>query len=223
MTRYGSRSQAYVWLGCALLLATAAAVAESNPPTLATATSNPAAANAVPAGTTFLIKLDDKLDTKAKPGKHFSAKLEEDLTAPNGTVIPRGKKVRGHVSSTNRGFHPDMLLSFDEIETNHGWMPLIASVNSVPGEHGVKSAGSEGEIQGKGNSKGHVIKDTAEGAGVGTLGGLIFGGGKGAGIGAAVGGGLGAGRGMLTNRDFKLSKGTNLELRLDRALQVPSH
>ncbi len=221
MTTYGSRWQAYVWLAGALLLATVAA-AESNQPTLSTTPVTSNAPNAVPAGTTFLIKLDDKLDTKNKSGKHFSAKLEEDLTAPNGAVIPRGKKVRGHISSTNRGFHPDMLLSFDEIETDHGWMPLIASVNSVPGEHGA-STDSEGQIKGKGNTKGHVIKDTAEGAGVGALGGLIFGGGKGAGIGSAVGGGLGAGKGMLSQRDFKLNKGTNLELRLDRALQVPSH
>lgn len=221
MTRFGSRWQTYAWLAGALLLASVAA-AESNQPTLTTTPTNASATNVVPAGTTFLIKLDDKLDTKNKSGKHFSAKLEEDLTAPNGAVIPRGKKVRGHISSTNRGFHPDMLLSFDEIETDHGWVPLIASVNSVPGEHGV-SNGSEGEIKGKGNTKGHVIKDTAEGAGAGALGGLIFGGGKGAGIGTAIGGGLGAGKGMLSQRDFKLNKGTNLELRLDRALQVPTH
>jgi len=222
MTRYRSAWQKHVWLGCALLLIPAASFAIDNPPTLATPT-NPATAGSVPAGTTFLVKLDDNLDTKAKPGKHFSAKLEEDLIAPNGAVVPRGKKVRGHVSSTSRGFHPEMLLSFDELETNHGWVPLIASVNSVPGEHGVKSTGSEGEIQGKGNSKGHVIKDTAEGAGVGALGGVIFGGGHGAAVGAGIGGGLGAGTGLLTKRDFKLNKGTNVELRLDRALQVPTH
>ncbi len=220
MTRFGSLWRTPVWPVSILLLA-AAAFAVNNPPALSTPPNN-SAPNVIPAGTTFLIQLNDNLNTKAKPGKHFSAKLEEDLTAPNGAVIPRGKKVIGHISTTKRGFHPDMLLSFDEIETDHGFVPLIASVNSVPGEHGTKT-GSEGEIQGKGNSKGHVIKDTAEGAGVGTLGGLIFGGGKGAGIGAAVGGGLGAGRGMLTNRDFKLNKGTNVELRLDRALQVPSH
>src|SRR3954466_9730127 len=58
------------------------------------------APNAIPEGTRFMTVLDDKLDTKKiKEGKTFKLKLAEDLTAPNGEVIPRGKKIKAHVSS----------------------------------------------------------------------------------------------------------------------------
>ena len=54
--------------------------------------------NAIPEGTRFLIRLNDKLDTRdLKPGKHFKAKLSEDLVAGNGAVIPRGKTIKGTV------------------------------------------------------------------------------------------------------------------------------
>src|SRR5512133_1919317 len=85
--------------------------------------------NMIPEGTRFLVRLNDKLDTaKLKPGKKFEAKLSEDLTAANGSVIPAGKKIKGHVSSVDRGMQARLLLSFDEIETRNGWRPLIATV-----------------------------------------------------------------------------------------------
>jgi hypothetical protein len=181
-----------------------------------------AAPNAVPEGTTFLVRLEDKLDTrKLQQGKHFKVKLGEDLIAANGNTIPRGKKIKGHVSSVEQGLHARMLLSFDEIETNHGWVPLVATVTGVPGEHAVKTPDGEGEIERKGMSKRHVIEAAAVGAAIGTVAGASAGGGKGAGIGAGAGAGVGALAGFLTDHDLRLDKGTTMEVRLDRALQVP--
>ena len=60
-----------------------------------------------------------------------------------------------------------MLLSFDEIETNHGSVALIATVTGVPGEHAVKPPDAEGEIERKGMSKRHMIEAIAVGAGLG--------------------------------------------------------
>ena len=180
--------------------------------------------NVVPEGTTFLIKLEDKLDTrKLEQGKHFKAKLSEDLLSPGGESIPRGKKVKGHVSSVEQGLHARILLSFDEIETNHGWMPLIATVTGVPGEHGVKAPDAEGEIERKGMSKKHEIETAAVGAGLGAAAGAAAGGGRGAGIGAGVGATVGALTGFLTDRNLRLDKGTVLEVRLDHPLQIPTH
>lgn len=180
--------------------------------------------NAVPEGTTFLVRLQDKLDTRnLQQGKHFKAKLAEDLTSANGSVIPRGKKIKGHVSSVEQGLHTRLLLSFDEIETDHGWVPLIATVTGVPGEHGVKAPDAEGEIERKGMSKRHTIEAAAVGAAIGTVAGAAAGGGKGAGIGAGAGAGIGALAGILTDHDLRLDKGTTLEVRLDHALQIPSH
>src|SRR5215471_17791476 len=69
------------------------------------------ASNAIPEGETFLIRLNDTLDTnKLKVGKKFSAKLAEDLQAPNKATIRRGKKISGHVSSIEQGLHARLLL-----------------------------------------------------------------------------------------------------------------
>lgn len=182
----------------------------------------PAAPNTIPEGTTFLIRLDDKLDTaKLKPGKHFKAKLAEDLVAANGATIPHGKKIKGHVSSIEPGIHARMLLSFDEIDTGHGSMPLIATVTGVPGEHAVKQPDAEGEIERKGMSNRHMIEAVAVGAGIGAAGGAAAGGGRGAAIGAGAGSAAGALGGFLTDRNIKLDKGATLEVRLDHPLQVP--
>jgi hypothetical protein len=178
--------------------------------------------NAIPEGTRFLIRLNDKLDTRdLKPGKHFKAKLSEDLVAGNGTVIPRGKTIKGHVSSIEQGLHARMMLSFDEIDTGHGSMPLIATITGVPGDHAVKEPGEEGELQRKAMSKEHEIEAVAVGAGIGAAAGAVKGGGKGAGIGACAGAGVGAIAGLLADHDLRLEKGTVLEVRLDHPLQIP--
>lgn len=180
------------------------------------------APNAIPEGSTFLIRLNDKLDTaKLKQGKKFSAKLAEDLVAPNGATIPRGKKVTGHVSGVDQGLHARLLLSFDEIDTNHGKMPLIATVTGVPGEKAAKQPNEEGEIERKSPSKGRMIETAAVGAGIGAIAGGAAGGGKGAGIGAGAGAAVGALGGLLTQRNITLNKGTVLEVRLDHPLQIP--
>jgi hypothetical protein len=179
--------------------------------------------NAIPEGTRFLIRLNDRLDTrKLEAGKHFKAKLAEDLVAGNGAVIPRGKVIKGHVSSVEQGLHARMMLSFDEIDTGHGNMPLIATITGVPGDHAVKEPGDEGELQRKGMSTQHEIEAVAVGAGIGAAAGAMKGGGKGAGIGAGAGAGAGTIAGLLTDHDLRLEKGTVLEVRLDHPLQIPA-
>jgi YMGG-like Gly-zipper len=178
--------------------------------------------NYIPEDTRFIIRLDDNLDaSKLEPGKRFKAKLAEDLVAPDGQTIQRGAKIKGHVSTVDRGLHGHILLSFDEIQTRHGWMPLIASVNDVPGEHSMKTS-NEGEIENKGTPKRRMIETAAVGAGIGAAAGAAAGGGKGAAIGAGAGAAAGGLGGMLLNRNLKLLKGQQLELRLDRPLEVPS-
>jgi hypothetical protein len=178
--------------------------------------------NYIAEGTRFVIRLKDTLDTaKVKPGKHFTAELAEDLQAPNGFVVQHGRKIKGHVSEADRGLHGRLLLSFDEIDTGHGWMPLAATVTDVPGEHSVKTSGGEGEIERKGADKKRVIEAAAIGAGAGAAAGAAAGGAHGAIIGAGAGAALGVVAGVLTKRDLKLEKNQQLEVRLDRPLQVP--
>ncbi len=210
-----SKRSAVVWLSALLLALPVWAQFSSRD----TYQSGP---NYIPEGTRFIIRLKDKLDTsKVKAGKHFTAELAEDLQAPNGDTIPRGKKVKGHVSDVDRGLHGRLLLSFDQIETRHGWMPLVATVTGVPGEHAMKTTGDEGEIQSKGVDKKRVVEAAVVGAGVGAAAGGAAGGAHGAVIGAGAGAAVGAGAGLLSKRDLKLDKGQQLEVQLDRPLQVP--
>lgn len=208
------RGSVYLILAPAFL----AAVAFAQDPAIAV----PAPINSVPEGTQFLVRLNDKLDTRdLKPGKHFKAKLAEDLTAANGAVIPRGKTIKGHVSSVEPGFHARLLLTFDEIDTGHGFMPLIATIVSVPADHSVKIPDEEGDLERKGMSAQRTIEAAAVGAGVGAVTGGVIHGGKGAGIGAGSGAALGATAALMSDHDLRLEKGTVLELRLNRSLQIP--
>jgi hypothetical protein len=158
--------------------------------------------HAIADGTTFLIRLEDKLDVgSVQPGKRFKAKLEEDMIGPDETMILHGSRVRGHVSAVGNGFHPHLLLSFDEIETQQGWAPMMATITAVPGEHGVR-IGDEGEIEreGQGGSERHDPDSD--------------------GIGSTAGAAAGVVRAIFSDHRLQLQKGTILEVRLDRPLQV---
>jgi hypothetical protein len=185
-----------------------------------------APANAIPEGKRFIIKLKDTLDTrKLSEGKHFKAELREDLLASDGQMVPRGRTIKGHVARFERGFTgARIMLALDEIETRHGWAPLIGTVTGVPGDRSIKASEEEGELVRKGPDKKRMITNASVGAAVGAATGAAAGGGKGAAVGAAVGAGLGTGTSLLfKGSDMKLDKGTQLEVRLDRDLVIPAH
>jgi hypothetical protein len=182
--------------------------------------------NAIPDGSRFIIKLKDTLDTKKmEQGKHFKAELREDLVTPSGLLIPKGRSIKGHVGRFEHGFTGSkMQLALDEIETRNGWVPLIGTVTGVPGDPSIKATGEEGEVYRKGPDKRKVITDAAIGAAVGAASGSVAGGHKGAAVGAVAGAGLGTGASFLfKGGEMKLEKGTQLEVRLDRDLVVPTH
>ncbi|HKF06018.1 MAG TPA: hypothetical protein VKB49_27100 [Candidatus Sulfotelmatobacter sp.] len=179
-------------------------------------------ANAVAQGTVALIQLTDKLDTRTvKAGDRFQAKLAEPMTAANGAAIDAGRKIKGHVSAVEPGLNTRLLLSFDEIDTGHGWRPLIATVTGVPGEHGLRQIGEEGEIGRKGMSKEEIAEAVVVGAGEGAAAGAHNGGKRGAATGAGEGAANSAVTAFEAGHDLVLDKGTALEIRLDRNLLVP--
>jgi hypothetical protein len=182
--------------------------------------------NAIADGSRFIIKLKDTLDTKKmQDGKHFKAELREDLVTPSGLIIPKGRTIKGHVGRFEHGYTGSkMQLALDEIETRNGWVPLIGTITGVPGDPSIKASGEEGEVYRKGPDKRKVITDAAIGATVGAVSGSVIDGRRGAAIGAAAGAGLGTGTSYLfKGGEMKLEKGTQLEVRLDRDLVVPTH
>lgn len=159
--------------------------------------------HAIADGTRFLIRLEEKLDvSRVRPGKHFKAKLEEDMMGADESVILHGSRVRGHVSAVGSGFHPRLLLSFDEIETQRGWTPLMATITAVPGEHGL-TIGDEGSIEQEGQSSSEHRDPDSDG------------------LGSRAGVAAGVVRAIFSDHRLQLQKGTILEVRLDRPLRVP--
>lgn len=159
--------------------------------------------HAIPEGTSFLVRLETKLDVSSvRPGKRFKAKLAQDLMGPDESVIPRGSAIHGHISEVNSGFHPRLLLSFDEIETRGGWAPLMATVIDVPGEHGLTMAEEGGiEQRGQGSSEHRGPNSDEKPSPVAAAAGVM--------------------RTIFSDHRLQLQKGAMLEVRLDRPLQIP--
>jgi hypothetical protein len=177
--------------------------------------------NAIAQGTIALIQLTDRIDTsRVKAGDHFHARLADPLMAEDGETLPEGAKIKGHVSSVLPGFRTRILLSFDQIETSRGWVPLIATVTGVPGEHGMRPVGEEGEIGRKGMTKEEVAEAVVVGAGRGAAEGERAGGKKAAAQGAGAGAADAAYSALESGHDLILVKDTALEIRLDRNLLV---
>jgi len=177
----------------------------------------PAPPNAVVQGTIALIQLTDRIDTRTvKAGDHFHARLAEPLTAEDGESLPEGAKIKGHVSSVLPGFRTRIILSFDRIETPRGWRPLIATVTGVPGEHGMRPIGEEGEIGRRGMTKEEVAEAVVVGAGRGAAEGERAAGKRGAAQGAGTGAADAAYSALESGHDLILDKDTALEIRLDR-------
>jgi hypothetical protein len=179
----------------------------------------------VASGTRFLVRLENKLSTrKDKAGKKFKAKTLEPLATADGTVLPPGAEVRGHISRIESGGltgRARLWLSFDEIKTPWGKEPLIADVASVPGEHSVKAGDSrEGEIEARTSKGTRDLEAAAAGAAIGAIAGAIVKGGKGAGIGAAIGGAGGFLVASGYGQELELQRGTKLELELARPLYL---
>lgn len=179
--------------------------------------------NAVPQGTLCLIQITDQLDTHtAKAGDAFRARLAEPVTTPDGQIIATGSKIHGHISAVEPGLRRRLLLSFDELQTSHGWVPLIATVTGVPGEHGLSPVGDEGEIGRKGMSKQQIAEAVVVAADEGAMEGEKTGGKRGAATGAGQGAADAGLTAFETSHDLVLAKGTALEIRLDRNLTIPT-
>lgn len=179
----------------------------------------------VPTGTRFLVRLADELSTrKIKMNKKFKARTLEPLQTADGTILPPGAEIRGHVSRIEPAGvtgHARLWLTFDEIKTPAGKMPLVADVVSVPGDHSVRPGESkEGEIEARTSKGRRDLEAAAAGAAIGAVAGAATKGGKGAGLGAAIGGAAGFLISSGMGQELDLPKGTKLELELGRPLYI---
>jgi len=180
---------------------------------------------AVVPGTHFLVRLEEDLDTKEiRRNQRFRVRTLEPLEAGSGIYLPCGAEIDGHISrvepagTTGRA---RIWLTFDEIHTRFGRLPIVAEVASVPGDHSIRSAPlNEGVIEGRSSTQ----KDAAQAAAAGAAKGAVKGvkdkdkkeAAEGAALGALEAYLMEAGRGQ----ELDLPKGSKLELELGRSLYL---
>ena len=180
---------------------------------------------AVAPGTKFLVKLEDELGTKGtQDNTPFKVKTLEPLEAGSGIYLPPGAEIRGHISHVEPAGvagRAKLWLTFDEIQTRFGVLPIVAEVVSVPGDHSVKpSPKQEGLIEGRSSTQQDAAQAAAAGAAIGAVKGVKDKDKKEAAEGAALGALtaylMESGRG----HELNLPKGAKLELELERALYL---
>lgn len=181
--------------------------------------------DAVPDGTRFLVRLDDRLRTnRDRMNKKFNVHTLESLATVGGFVLRPNAEIRGHISRiepaglTGRA---RMWLTFDDIKTPDGRMPVIAMIASIPGNFSVRQGDAqEGEIAARTSKGTRDLEVAAIAAAVGAAAGATAHGGKGAAVGAAVGGLAGFALSSGFGQELDLPKGTKFELVLDRPLYI---
>jgi hypothetical protein len=186
----------------------------------------PAETYAVAPGTKFLVTLDQDLTSKGtEENSKFVVRTVEPLEAGRGIYLPAGAEIHGHISrieSAGVTGRAKIWLTFDDIYTKFGKLPIVAEVSSVPGDHSVKPAGpnSEGLIEGRSSSQQDAAQATFAGAASGATPGVKNKDKKEAAQGAALGALTAylveSGRG----HELNIPRGAKLELELGRALYL---
>lgn len=185
----------------------------------------PEARFAVAPGTRILVRLESKLNTKQlHKNQEFRVRTLEPLQAGEGNYLPAGAVIYGHVSrveSAGEMGRAKLWLTFDDIQTRFGKLPIVADVAAVPGDHTLKAAPvQEGAIEGRSSTQKDAMQAAAAGAAMGAIPGVKDRNKKEAAQGAALAALTAylaeAGRGQ----EIELGKGTKLELELERVLYL---
>lgn len=185
----------------------------------------PVEAYAVTPGTKFLVRLEEDLNTIGTPERQrFNVQTLEPLEAGSGIYLPSGAEITGHVSRVvpaGVAGRAKLYLTFDEIHTRFGALPIVAELSDVPGDHSVKIRPEhEGIVEGRTSTQQAAGQAAAEGAALGAVHGIKDKSAKEAGEGALAGAIaaylMESGRG----HELDLPKGAKLELELQRALYL---
>lgn len=180
---------------------------------------------AVVPGTRFLVRLEGDLNTKqVRKNQEIRVRTLEPLEAGQGNYLPSGAVIVGHVSrveSAGTTGRAKIWLTFDEIQTRFGKLPIVADVASVPGDHSIKAGPlQEGVIEGRSSTQKDAAQAAAAGAAMGAVQGVKDRNKKEAAEGAAIAALeaylMESGRGQ----EIELQRGTKLELELERALYL---
>src|SRR6266702_7983955 len=129
---------------------------------------------AVAPGTKFLVRLEEELGTRGtQENAKFKVKTLEPLEAGSGIYLPSGAEIHGHISHVEPAGvagRAKLWLTFDDIRTKFGVLPIVAEVVSVPGDHSVKPGGAqEGLVEGRSSNQHDAAEAAAAGAAIGAV------------------------------------------------------
>jgi len=179
----------------------------------------------VVAGTKILVALDDNLGTKDSQDRtRFKVKTLEPMEAGSGIYLPSGAEIHGHISHVEGAGvagRAKLWLTFDEIQTQFGRLPIVAEVVAVPGDHNAHCPPKqEGVIETRTSTLQNAAEAAGEAAALGAVKGMKDKNAKEAAEGAALAAMTAylaeSGRG----HELQLAKGTKLELELERPLYL---
>ena len=190
--------------------AAAPATSASPAPVSPAAPPAPAPGIQIPAGTVLEVRVDQALSTaRNREGDKFAATLELPVDIGGREVLPRGTRVRGHVTTSRSSGRLEgravIGIRLDSIEYRGEHVPIVTSLDTKTGEAHKK----------------RNLELIGGGAGVGALIGGLVGGGKGAAIGAGAGAGAGTGTAALTGKkDVEIPAETVFTFKLKAAAEL---
>jgi hypothetical protein len=181
---------------------------------------------ALPAGTSFKVKLENTLSTfTSKEGDAFSGRVVDAVMLDGKTVIPVGATVQGRVTKINEprriagkptiGIFPEAVV----LPNGERYM-LNATLVDTSLRNGT-DVNTEGQFKGDGHD-GHDLVEMGMGTGAGMLVGGLAGGGKGLLIGGGVGATLTVAHWLGKKRSAVLPSGTELMMELSRPMAMTS-
>lgn len=89
----------------------------------------------LPIGTLLPVMLGSTLDSdKSKPGEKISAKLKQDVDAPDRGVVKAGTEITGHIVSAKRaggGGNAQVVFVFDHIRINGKESPITTGARAL--------------------------------------------------------------------------------------------
>jgi hypothetical protein len=181
--------------------------------------------DAAPRGTRFLVSLQTTISTKEdKVGKQFQARTLEPIATAEGATLPAGAQIRGHIDKiqpAGKVGRARLWLTFDEIHSPAGWIPLVADLIDAPGVHSIRVLyDREGEIRATSSKQEDAAFAAAEAAFVGAEPGIAKRDKQDAAMGAAI---SAATAFMITSglgQELTLPQNLKLELVLERPLHL---
>jgi hypothetical protein len=183
----------------------------------------------VEAGTLVLLNMTNSVSTKqAVPGDRIYLETAFPIVSGNRIVIPQGSWVAGTVTEVKRPGRVkgrgEMQVRFDSLTLPNGvTRDFRSDLGSLDGRADETLKREQSKVQGSGDKAGDVgtvARTTTTGTVIGSgVGGALGNWGRGAGVGVGAGAAAGL-MGVLMTRgpDATLSKGSVVEMRLDRPL-----